>query len=67
MLDRFTGMRVFVEAATRGSLSAAARGLAMSPAMATKHMDAMEARLGIKLLHRTSRRLSLTDAGSEHL
>ena len=67
MLDRFTGMRVFVEAATRGSLSAAARGLAMSPAMATKHMDAMEARLGIKLLHRTTRRLSLTDAGSEHL
>ncbi|WP_444989514.1 LysR family transcriptional regulator [Halomonas mongoliensis] len=60
-------MRVFVEAATRGSLSAAARALEMSPAMATKHMDAMEARLGIKLLHRTTRRLSLTDAGSEHL
>lgn len=67
MLDRFTGMRVFLEATTRGSLSAAARALAMSPAMATKHMDAMEARLGVKLLHRTTRRLSLTDAGSEHL
>lgn len=67
MLDRFTGMRVFIEAASRGSLSAAARALSMSPAMATKHMDALEARLGVKLLHRTTRRLSLTDAGSEHL
>ena len=67
MLDRVTGMRVFTEAATQASLSAAARVLGMSPAMATKHVDALEARLGIKLLHRTTRRLTLTDAGADYL
>lgn len=67
MLDRITGMRVFVRAASAGSLSAAARHLGMSPAMATKHVDALEARLGVKLFHRTTRRLSLTEAGSHYL
>lgn len=67
MLDRVTGMRVFVRTASVGSLSAAARQLDMSPAMATKHVDALEARLGVKLLHRTTRRLSLTEAGGDYL
>lgn len=67
MLDRVTGMRVFVRAASAGSLSAAARHLGMSPAMATKHVDALEAHLGVKLFHRTTRRLSLTEAGSGYL
>ena len=67
MLDRVTGMRVFVRTASAGSLSAAARQLDMSPAMATKHVDALEARLGVNLLHRTTRRLSLTEAGSDYL
>ena len=67
MLDRITGMRVFVRAVGAGSLSAAARQLGMSPAMATKHLDALEAHLGVKLLHRTTRRLSLTEAGSDYL
>lgn len=67
MLDRFTGMRVFIQAATHGSLSAAGRALDMSPAMATKHMNALEARLGVKLMHRTTRRLTLTDAGTDYL
>jgi len=67
MLDRVTGMRVFVCAASAGSLSAGARQLGMSPAMATKHVDALEARLGVKLFHRTTRRLSLTEAGSNYL
>lgn len=67
MLDRFTGMRVFTQAATHGSLSAAGRALGMSPAMATKHMDTLEARLSVKLLHRTTRRLTLTDAGTDYL
>lgn len=67
MLDRVTGMRVFVRAITAGSLSAAARQLDMSPAMAGKHIDALETRLGVKLLHRTTRRLSLTEAGSDYL
>ncbi|WP_372994055.1 LysR family transcriptional regulator [Marinobacter sp.] len=67
MLDRFTSMRVFVRAAAEGSLSAAGRTLHMSPAMATKHVDTLEARLGVKLLHRTTRQLTLTDTGREYL
>ena len=45
-MDRITSMRVFVRATGAGSLSAAARHLGMSPAMATKHVNALEARLG---------------------
>lgn len=67
MLDRVTGMRVFIRAAQAGSLSAAARHLGMSPAMATKHLDALEQRLGVKLFHRTTRRLTLTEAGGSYL
>lgn len=66
-MDRVTSMRVFVRAASDGSLSAAARHLGMSPAMATKHVNALEARLGVKLLHRSTRRLALTEAGSDYL
>src|SRR5690606_24970217 len=67
MVDRVTSMRVFVRSATAGSLSAAARHLGMSPAMATKHVDLLEARLGVKLFHRTTRRLTLTEAGNDYL
>jgi len=67
VLDRITGMRIFVRAVSAGSLSAAGRHLGISPAMATKHVDALEAHLGVKLLHRTTRRLSLTEAGSDYL
>ena len=66
-MDRITSMRVFVRAASAGSLSAAGRQLNMSPAMATKHVNALEAHLGVKLFHRTTRRLSLTEAGSDYL
>lgn len=66
-MDRITSMRVFVRTALDGSLSAAARHLGMSPAMATKHANALEARLGVKLFHRTTRRLQLTEAGSNYL
>ena len=66
-MDRITSMRVFVRAITDGSLSAAARHLGMSPAMAAKHVNALEARLGVKLFHRTTRRLSLTEVGSNYL
>jgi len=66
-MDRVTSMRVFARAAEAGSLSAAARHLGMSPAMATKHVNALEARLGVKLFHRSTRRLALTDAGASYL
>lgn len=67
MLDRFTGLQVFSRVAALGSLSAAARALGMSQTMATKHVAAIEARLGVKLLHRTTRRLTLTEAGRGYL
>ena len=66
-MDRLRSMRVFVRAALEGSLSAAARHLGMSAAMATKHVNTLEAQLGVKLFHRTTRRLSLTEAGSHYL
>jgi DNA-binding transcriptional LysR family regulator len=67
MLDRVPGMQVFARVAALGSLSAAARALGMSQTMATKHVGAIEERLGVKLLHRTTRRLTLTAAGRRYL
>lgn len=67
MLDRVTGMQVFVQVAALGSLSAAARALGMSQTMVTKHIGAIEERLGVKLVHRTTRRLTLTEAGRRYL
>ena len=67
MLDRVTGLQVFARVAALGSLSAAARALGMSQTMATKHIAALELRLGTKLLHRTTRRLTLTEAGRNYL
>ena len=67
MLDRVTSMQVFVRVAALGSLSAAARALGMSQTMATKHMAALEQRLHAKLMHRTTRKLTLTEAGRAYL
>lgn len=67
MLDQITGMRVFSRVAALGTLSAAARALGLSQTMATKHMAALEARLGVKLLHRTTRKITLTEPGRRFL
>jgi len=67
MLDRLTGMEVFTKVATAGSLSAAGRAMGMSQTMVTKHIAALEARLGVKLFHRTTRRLSITEVGRNYL
>ena len=67
MADRLTGIEVFVHAIRLGGLSAAARDMGISPAMAAKHLNALEARLGITLVNRTTRRLSLTEAGSSYI
>ena len=68
-MDRITSMRIFVRAASAGSISAAARHVGMSAAMATKHIDGLELRLGVKLFHRTTKRqsLTLTEAGNNYL
>jgi DNA-binding transcriptional LysR family regulator len=62
-MDRLIGLTLFVAAVEEGSLAAAGRRLAMTPAMAGKHVAALETELGVRLLHRTTRRLSLTDVG----
>lgn len=67
MLDRLTGLEVFAKVATTGSFSAAGRALGLSQTMVTKHIVALEARLGIKLFHRSTRRLSITEAGRSYL
>jgi DNA-binding transcriptional LysR family regulator len=67
MLDRLMGLEVFAKVAGAGSLSAAARAIGMSQTMVTKHIAALEARLGIKLFHRSTRRLSITEAGRSYL
>ena len=66
-MGKFTQMATFVEVVARGSLSAAARAEGIAPAMIGRRLDALEARLGVKLLQRTTRRLVLTDEGSAFL
>ncbi|WP_250499200.1 LysR family transcriptional regulator [Caballeronia sp. GAWG1-5s-s] len=65
-MDRLTSLGVFVAAVEAGSLAAAARRFGLSPAMAGKHVSEIEARLNARLLQRTTRRLSLTDAGQTY-
>ncbi|WP_186105073.1 LysR family transcriptional regulator [Burkholderia gladioli] len=65
-MDRLTSLAVFVAAVEKGSLAAAARRFGLSPAMAGKHVSAIEAQLNARLLQRTTRRLSLTDAGQTY-
>lgn len=62
-MDRLSAIRVFVEVADRGSLTQAAGRLEMSAAMVSRHLAAAEEWLGARLLHRTTRRVSLTEAG----
>src|SRR5947208_2289117 len=66
-MDPLRSMQVFIEVAERGSFAAAARALDLSPAMVAKHIQAIEARLKAPLLHRTTRRQSLTDVGRLYL
>lgn len=66
-MDRLTAMRVFVEIVDRGSMSAAADALDISRAMTSRYLEGLEEWLGARLLHRTTRRLALTDAGEQAL
>ncbi|MDR6538186.1 LysR family transcriptional regulator [Variovorax soli] len=66
-MDRITASQVFVNVAERGSMTAAAEALGMSRAMVTRYLAQMEGWAGARLLHRTTRRLSLTAAGEETL
>ncbi len=66
-MDRFQQMRVFVGVVDAGSFVAAADQLGMSKAAVSRHVSELEQRLGVRLLHRTTRRLSLTQEGEAFL
>ena len=66
-MDRLKQIETFVAVAARGSLTAAAQLEGVAPAVIGRRMDALEARLGVKLLLRTTRRIKLTHEGSAFL
>jgi DNA-binding transcriptional LysR family regulator len=66
-MDRLKQIESFVSAATKGSLTAAAHAEGVAPAVIGRRIDALEQRLGVKLLLRTTRRISLTNEGSAFL
>lgn len=66
-MDRLDAMRVFVRVAERGSFSAVAQQLGLARSMVTRQVAALETHLGVKLLARSTRRLSLTSAGTAYL
>jgi DNA-binding transcriptional LysR family regulator len=66
-MGHFRQISTFVEVVARGSLSAAARAEGIAPAMIGRRLDALESRLGVKLLQRTTRKLVLTDEGAAFL
>ena len=62
-MDRFSQLEAFVTTASLGSFSAAAREQGVTPALIARRVDALEARLGVRLLVRSTRRLALTSEG----
>jgi DNA-binding transcriptional LysR family regulator len=65
-MDRLTSLTAFVQVVDNGGFSAAARRLNMSTAMVSNHVQALEDRLGVRLLNRTTRKVSLTEAGKAY-
>ncbi|WP_373783586.1 LysR family transcriptional regulator, partial [Delftia acidovorans] len=63
--NRFAELEMLILVAERGSLSAAARHLGISPSAVSKSMSRLEARLGVQLLQRSTRRLHLTPEGCQ--
>lgn len=66
-MDQFKQISTFVDVAAKGSLSAAARAEGIAPAMIGRRLDALEERLGVKLLQRTTRKIALTNEGASFL
>jgi len=66
-MDRIEDIEVFAEVAERGSFVEAARRLNRSPTAVTRAVADLEARLGVRLLNRTTRAVSLTDVGARFL
>lgn len=66
-MNHLSAIRSFVEIADQGSLTRAAEALDLSRAMISRHLEGLERWLGARLLHRTTRRVSLSEAGQEAL
>jgi DNA-binding transcriptional LysR family regulator len=66
MADSLAEMAVFSRVVAAGSLSAAARDLGLSPAVISRRLAALESRLGVRLINRTTRSLHLTDEGANY-
>jgi DNA-binding transcriptional LysR family regulator len=66
-MAQFRQISTFVEVVAKGSLSAAARAEGIAPAVIGRRLDALEQRLGVKLLQRTTRKLALTNEGAAFL
>ncbi len=64
MKDRLNGMRVFAQVVDSGSFTGAADKLGMSKSLVSRHVSALEKSLAVKLLNRSTRKLSLTEAGA---
>jgi DNA-binding transcriptional LysR family regulator len=65
-MDRLTSLTAFVQVADSGGFSAAGRRLNMSTTMVSNHVQALEDRLGARLLNRTTRKVSLTEVGKAY-
>lgn len=66
-MDQLRAMRVLTRVADEGSFAAAARALDLAPAVVTRVIAELEEQLGARLIHRTTRRLSFTEAGDDYL
>jgi DNA-binding transcriptional LysR family regulator len=66
-MDKLKAMQAFMHIADQGSLTAAARALDSSLPAVVRTLAALEAHLGVRLMHRTTRRLSLTEEGKHYL
>jgi DNA-binding transcriptional LysR family regulator len=66
-MDKLTQIEAFVDVADKGSLARAALGQNITPVMLGRRIDALEKRLGVKLMHRTTRHLTLTEQGTLYL
>ena len=62
-MDRFDSVRVFAKVVESSSFAAATARLGISASMVTLHVKQLEERLGVRLLNRTTRKVSLTEAG----
>ncbi|HEX6014101.1 MAG TPA: LysR family transcriptional regulator, partial [Geminicoccaceae bacterium] len=65
-MDRLQGMAVVARMAEQGSFSAVAQQLGLSKSAVSKHVTALEERLGVRLINRTTRRLALTDVSAAY-